>query len=670
MSVSWQVPRNCLVWAMMSQVALLLPHVQRLPWWMMLAYVICALWRIMIYQGRWSLPPKFLKSILAVVCCAGIYLSYGSFIGLEPTIALLFSGMFLKLLELNMRRDVYVLIFLSIFASLTAFLFSQNIGITLYIFLALLMVVTSLVALHQHDLTRLSINSLKKTAVIFLQAVPLMVVLFIIFPRFEPFWTVPSPSQNAKTGVSETMGPGDISNLSQSGELAFRAVFNSVVPTREDMYWRGLVLSRFDGRVWHQGRNTKRLFSQSEVSQLKSATNIDYDYTIFLEPTHQRWLFSLPLAFSDERLVRMSSDYRLIRLNPVSNRIKYRVQSDEGAVIDRELVPYQLQREIFLPAGSNPETRLWAQQLYLSSEDNEAFINAVLKHFRSEPFYYTLQPPLLGEHTVDEFLFQTRQGFCEHYASSFVFIMRSVGIPARVVTGYQGGEINPLTGTVLVHQYDAHAWVEVWLPERGWTRVDPTAAVSPLRIESGLEAALAALEQGFLSDSVFSPQRYRYIQSLNYLWLQLDAINYYWISFVLDFNDERQVDFLKKLIGDVTPLRIAMLLISVGGIVLLLVAMQLLKGRTGEKSSPESVLYLSVCRRLAKAGYPRSDNEAPIDYCRRIIELKPELSQHLQAVTRTYVTLSYESYPREQRKHLISQLRNETTKLSYQLRAI
>ena len=227
MTISWQIPRNCLAWVLLSQVTLIIPHTQRLPWWVMVAFVGCAFWRIMVYHGRWSLPPRLVKILFALLCFFGIYRNYGSLAGLEPTVALLFTGISLKLLEISRKRDVYILIFLAYFSAMTAFLFSQNFYLAIFILLTLLINTTALVALHQHSFDQLSKISLRKSVVIFLQAIPIMVVLFIIFPRIGPLWSVSTSSNKTKVGISDTMAPGDISQLSQSSELAFRAVFDS-----------------------------------------------------------------------------------------------------------------------------------------------------------------------------------------------------------------------------------------------------------------------------------------------------------------------------------------------------------------------------------------------------------------------------------------------------------
>lgn len=662
MSISWQIPRNCLAWILLSQLALIVPHGERLPLWVIICYGVCALWRVMVYQGRWSLPSRLIKVALTALCFGGIYQTYGTLVGLEPTVALLFTGLSLKLLEISKKRDVYVLIFLAYFTALTAFLFTQDFSVAAFVLLTLLLVTTALVALHQQSYDELNMVSLRKSTVIFLQAIPLMVLLFIVFPRFGPLWSVPTATHQAKTGISDSLSPGDISELSENDALAFRAVFEGEIPRRRDMYWRGLVLSEFDGRRWQQGSWKKTPLTTMQTETIKSSFNSVLSYSIIQEPTYQPWLFSLALAYSDESTIKILPDYRLMRLENVHSRIKYRVLSDTSAVIELQLNAEVRQHELELPDDSNPRARTFSQQLFSASKSPQDYINRVLAKFSTEEFFYTLKPPLLGMHSVDEFLFGTKKGFCSHYASSFVFLMRAAGIPARVVVGYQGGEVNPITATVLVHQFDAHAWAEVWFEGRGWVRVDPTAAVSPLRIEFGLEQAMVGEEEQFLSDSPLSPLRYRNIEWLNSLRLQMDAFNYYWVSWVLNYEGEQQLSVLKKLLGEVSAARIAIFLLGVGGLLLLLIAFIQLKGRGKSQSAVEVRQYLSLCKRLEKAGFKRQSYEAPIDYARRVVAQRPDLKQHVLVATRAFVALSYEPLPDEQKAALLRQLRRAVHK--------
>jgi hypothetical protein len=323
----------------------------------------------------------------------------------------------------------------------------------------------------------------------------------------------------------------------------------------------------------------------------------------------------------------------------------------------------QLRRyELQLPAGSNPRTRSWVESLRAEYDDDEAFIDALQRHFATENFVYTLRPPLLGQHSVDEFLFDHRRGFCEHYASSFVFSLRAAGIPARVVAGYQGGEVNPLTGTVLVHQFDAHAWAEAWLVGRGWVRFDPTSMVAPQRIEQGLERALASGE--FLAQSPLSFNRYRGMDWLNTLRLRADALNYAWTRWVVSYREDTQADVLRAVLGEISPLRIALFLVG-GGAIVLTIAAAILLGRQllRERLTPEQRYYRRFCNRLERYGFKRPTGMAAGDFGRMVLAQRPQWSE-VKEITDCFEALSYRKLTPGQRKKVLARLATSLRRLS------
>ncbi|HBX54657.1 MAG TPA: DUF3488 domain-containing protein, partial [Pseudomonas sp.] len=303
------------------------------------------------------------------------------------------------------------------------------------------------------------------------------------------------------TGLSDSMAPADIAELSRSGALAFRASFDGEMPPRSELYWRALTLERFDGRRWSQSS-----FAQLPVAPAWEKRGEPLRYSIVMQPSAKPWLFGLDVAQTPLEQTQQMSDFRLQRRQPVERSLLYQVTSWPDAV--REPVANQagLRRALQLPAQGDPRSRAWAAELKRQYPQDEALVQALLSHFNREPFGYTLRPPRLGLNSIDDFLFETRNGFCAHYAGAMTFVLRAAGIPARVVAGYQGGEFNPAGNYVQVRQFDAHAWVEYWQAGRGWVSVDPTFQVAPERIELGLEEALAD-EQSFLEDSPFSPLR-------------------------------------------------------------------------------------------------------------------------------------------------------------------
>ncbi|MEH6568667.1 MAG: DUF3488 and transglutaminase-like domain-containing protein [Halioglobus sp.] len=639
MKAEQQIPRNALVWIIITQFSLVALHIQRVPIWVLAVYVFAAMWRIQVYAGRWSFPGRLVKIVLILIAFAGIYFSYGSVIGLEPTVALLLAAFALKLIELATRKDGYVLLFLAYFVCVTEFLFTQDLLIVLYSIFNVVLITTALIALHQPGQDRFNFRTIRLALVMLAQSIPLMLVLFFLFPRIGPLWTVPIKSHTAKTGMSDFLRPGDISNLSQSAEVAFRAKFTGPIPDKTDLYWRGLVMSRLQDGAWSslQYYDVPVEHRRPIVPQLGGEPIL---YSVIMEPTQQNWLYGLRHATSDEPKVMNTSDYRIFSPVVLEDEYHYTVQSWPDTILEPELSNWRRQTELVLPQGSNPRTQEFARTLRLSSASNRDFVDAVLQKFNSEPYVYTLQPPLLGEHAMDEFLFQTRRGFCEHYAYAFAVMMRAAGIPARIVAGYQGGEINPVNSTVIVHQFDAHAWAEIWLEGEGWVRVDPTAAVSPDRIEWGLEQAMAQ-EGSFLSSSPLSPLRYRSVVWLNTLRLRYDALTWRWQSWIVGYDSERQYEFLEELLGEFDARKFAAILLGTGALILVPVGFSLMGKRKIRHQNPEDKYYLTFCARLAKQGVPRDVGEPPGAFAVRAKNLLPADALEINEITNLYTDLAY-----------------------------
>ncbi|TDG13714.1 DUF3488 domain-containing protein [Seongchinamella unica] len=640
MKAQQQIPRNALGWAILSMFTLVLPHIERIPPWVLAVYLFAAFWRIMVYRGRWSFPRWPVKLGLIIAGFAGILLSFRSLVGLEPTVALLLTAFALKLLELAERKDAYVLLFLAYFVVLTEFLFSQDLLIVLVCVLNVVIITTALVALHRPGDDRFNLRPMRQAGVMILQAAPLMLVLFFLFPRIGPLWTVPIKSQQAKTGMSEFMSPGDVSRLSRSGEVAFRVNFEGDVPPRSELYWRGLVMSRLRQGTW-SALNFYEVPASQRRQNEPEPLGEPLRYSIIMEPTQQRWLYGLRYARSTSSGIMHSADFRIFRPLVIEDDYLYQVRSWPDTVLEPELSAWRRRIELELPDGANPRTRRLAAQIAAESASPAEAVERVLNLFTREPFVYTLQPPLLPERDrMDAFLFDTRRGFCEHYAAAFVIMMRAAGIPARVVAGYQGGEVNPVNGTVIVHQFDAHAWSEVWLEGRGWVRVDPTAAVAPERIELGLEEALAE-EGSFLPDSPLSPLRYRKIDIINKIRLRYDALTYSWQAWVVGFDADKQFDLLKGFFGDFSARKFAAVLLGSWALVLVPVAWVLLLRRKTHALSRLDRLYLNFCRRLESMGVARKAGEAPRDYALRAQRKIPRLAEQIADVTKRYDQLAY-----------------------------
>ena len=640
MKLQQQIPRNALVWCVITLFALVIPHLGRIPIWILAVYVYAAFWRTMVYRGHWSFPGRWVKAALILTSLVSLYFSFGTFIGLEPTVALLLTAFALKLIELAQRKDAYVLLFLGYFVCVTEFLFSQDILIVLYSIFTVTLITTALLALHRPEQHKFDPATIRPAAVMLLQAFPLMLVLFFLFPRIGPLWTVPLKSQVAKTGVSDFMRPGDISKLSQSSEVAFRVQFEGDIPSISDLYWRGLVFSKLDEGTWRSLE-----YYEVPVAERRqkppSLIGEAVKYTIIMEPTQQSWLYSLRYGKPTQPKVMNTGDFRLYSPVVLEDEYHYTVSSWPDAVLEPLLSEWRLKTELVLPPGRNPDTRALAKRMRFSSQSNRSYIDAVLQKFNTEEYIYTLQPPTLGQDAMDDFMFRTRRGFCEHYAYAFVVMMRAAGVPARIVAGYQGGEVNPVNRTIIVHQFDAHAWAEVWLEGAGWVRVDPTAAVAPERIEWGLERAMAD-EGSFLSSSPLSPLRYRSVIWLNNIRLRYDALTWQWQSWVVGFNSETQYDLLQNYLGEISGRKFAIILLGSWAIVLLPVGLFLLVRRKVKTISPLDKHYLAFCTKLEKLGVPRKTGEAPGDYAARAGRALPAMAAEITRINSMYSRLAYE----------------------------
>ncbi len=643
----FQIPRNSLAWLLVAQAAVIAPHVWsfRLPVWTVLLCIGCGIWRVMVYQGRWTYPGRWARVLFVIVGFVGVGLGYRTFLGVDPWVGLAITAFVLKLLEMHTRQDAYVVIILGYFVALTEFLYHQGIPYAAYIFFVVICITAALIGLNQTQSHSRPLKTFKLAASLLLQAIPLMVVLFVLFPRLAPLWTVPIQSQTARTGVTDRMTPGNIAELTQSDDLAFRATFEGPVPPQNELYWRGLTLSYFEDGTWSQvdprvygpiAAGKQRPGWVDRIERLGNTVR----YSIILEPTNQNWLFSLtvpePLSMDGVAMVR---DYRLVAYPDVRSRFRYKLTSDLDYVIDRRMPSRLYYDNTMLPNKGNPRARRLAEQMRATAGSHQEYINAVLRMFNEQEFIYTLKPPRLGDDTVDDFLLETRSGFCEHYAGSFTFLMRAVGIPARVVVGYQGGEYNPIADYVAVYQFDAHAWTEVWLEGEGWVRVDPTSAVAPERIRSGLESAVSGGE--FLGDLTLSWLKYRQTLWITELRLQIAAISHYWDSWVVGYSPEVQVDLLTRFLGDVDQKTIGMIMTGLFFGLLGLIGIGLLRKKSIMALSAVDKEFLRFSQLLEKEGLARHVGEGPGDYGRRIAAARPDLAAAATRVSEAYVQLNY-----------------------------
>ena len=547
-------------WVLVSALFVMLPHITTLPVWLFMVLLLSVIlqkpsikYRMStLFGSRFKRVYHVLQLLMIVVGSFGIYATFDKLLGVDVAVSFLvlcFGG---KLWELYEKRDAYVCLNLSLFVLGSAFLMSQNLSVVLMALPALMVVMMTFIALSD-DNNKTGQGRLRALSMVALPAVPLLLVLFVFFPRLPPLWSLPMAGKSATTGVSDSMSPGDFSNLSQSTELAFRVEFDGQLPSRQEMYWRGLVFSNFDGITWTQSELTQGFWSSADMSTppewIKSVqVGHAIPYKVILEPTEQNWLFALEYpTLQPKRGIGLSSELALRSYFPISTQLHYESIYYPQGQADLTLNELQRRINLRLPEDDNPQSHAFAGQLFAqSNQDPMRYIQAIKQYINTQGFSYTLSPPVLNNHRVDEFLFGTKAGFCEHYASSFTFLMRAVGIPARVVAGYQGGELGRDGKSWEVRQMDAHAWSEVWLDGKGWVRIDPTAFVSEERINAGMGAVANASGASLFGDGVAGQWSYQQFKMLQTLRRYSDQISYYWQRDVVGYDQDKQQSSLFK----------------------------------------------------------------------------------------------------------------------------
>ncbi|WP_085314234.1 transglutaminase family protein [Derxia lacustris] len=621
---------------LLAVAAVVVPHFEHLPGWALAVTLGAFGWKCRLLALHRAAPPRLLLALIVGAIALGTWRSYGSLFGRDAGVTLLVMLMCLKLLEMQARRDSFVVAYLGFFLAATGFLFSQSIPAAACVLLALLLLLAAMVAGQlgaadpgaaepQDGAGATGLRLAGATGLrLMAWSLPLAALFFLLFPRIPgPLWNLPNDAGGAHTGLSDSMAPGDLSDLAESGAMAFRARFAASAPAQGQLYWRALVMGGFDGRSWRPWHMPAGAEAGDGPSEPVQALSAPLQYELIAEPSGDRWLFALdgPLALGPDTRPTEGATWqarRGLRDRTVlhgSSALDYRL----GAAAGTGDGPVARRGWLQLPAGFNPRTLDYGRRLRADYTDDRALIDAVLSRFRRDAYRYTLQPPRLGRDSVDEFLFDTRAGFCEHYASAFAVLMRAAGIPARVVAGYQGGEVNPVDGWIEVRQSDAHAWTEVWLGrDAGWVRIDPTAAVAPERIERGLNQALPALgidRLARLARGTDGPQLWR---ALRHRW---NAIENTWNLAVLRYDSEQQRSLFERL-GLGAP---DMQTLLVGCMAALGLASAALGGsllwQALRRPRPDRLTRLAMRfeARLAHAGCVRAPHEPPAAFARRAV---------------------------------------------------
>ncbi|MGZ8163910.1 MAG: transglutaminase TgpA family protein [Methylobacter sp.] len=619
--------KNILIFLLSAIGLIVFPHVYHLPMAVFGFFFLVLSWRFICIRKQNWLPQKFVIFFLTALAIFILYIQHQGILGRDAGTSLFVTALGLKLLEIKTERDLYLIIYLAFIVAASQFLYDQSLTMAAYILLVCCVLLATLVCINSRTLQ--TFPALKTAGIIVMQAIPIAVVIFILFPRIEaPRWMLFNDDHQARMGLSDSMEPGSISSLGLSDELAFRVKFAGAIPPPHERYWRGPVLSHTDGKHWTQLKT--RTFGNYINKPVVTGT--PYQYTLLMEPQDKHWVFALDMPAEFSLPLRQNANYQLITSENPDKRAEYKVTSypkyNTGPLTHADYIDATQ-----LPGEPSGKIKQLVKQLHGFDDTPENFIKQLLNHFRKEDFHYTLTPPLMEENPIETFLFETRYGFCSHYAAAFVYLMRAANIPARVVTGYQGGELNRAGNFLEIRQANAHAWTEVWLENQGWVRFDPTAAIAPERIEQDVNLG-QLMPNGIIS---FAPgANVNWLKQARQLWGNID---YNWQRWVINYDSLNQSRFLSSLgIDDIKAMMYWMMAL----IALITAVLSWFLLHQKQQTIDKAVLiYNRFCKKLAKRGLSRGAGEGAKDFAERIKIKLPNHAKDIDRITAVFIDLRY-----------------------------
>ncbi len=633
-----------------------IPHFSHLPLWLSLVMITLVFWRGCYELQLCQIPGKKILFLLTIMLLMGIVFSYHTLIGRNAGSAMLLGLLCLKLFEIKSFRDVAIILNLALFSIVINFLFNQSIPIAFTMLLALVFLFTALIGF-QHDYKKLNnihpititlIRSSEKqhfklTFKMLSQAIPFAIVLFILFPRVNgPLWGLPEDAFSGTTGLSDKMSPGRISKLSSNSAVAFRVKFDTAFPTADKLYWRGPVIWDFNGYDWTAPGKERIALHKFQFTALGEKTR----YSITLQPHNNYWMLALDIPSTLPVNALLSVDMQVLATLPIQKLKRYELYSYTNYVLPAYS---KITMDRYLKLPDSDDSNLSKSRKLISQLKNptnpQITVNNVLNYFSTQNFYYSRNPPLLFDNPIDEFLFETKRGYCEHYASSFTVLMRLAGIPARVVTGYQGGEINPIDNYMTIRQSDAHAWSEVFLGEKGWVRVDPTAAIPPDNIEN-MEDAIRLYSKLDKPSRLFKTSWLsKQFKQMHFAW---DAINNRWNQWILGYNNKRQKAFFAAIgVPEITWRGLSQLLFSILAVLTALLAFIVFSNKSKKKNIIQNT-YFKFLKKMKKHGLIKALSEGAAGFCQRAILQLPEQKQAIEQITLLYQQLRYKKYNEKQ----------------------
>ena len=615
-----------------------LPHFFNLSLAISLFFVSILLFRLVTRLLTSREHPRWMNYIFLLTGLVIVVSEYSGVIGKDFGVSLLVAMLSLKILEIKTYRDAYVLLFLTGFMLVTHFLYTQEMFIAFYVFALTFLMLYLFFWFNQLQEKTAFFHLIFNVGKLSLQAIPVMIILFMFFPRLDgPLWGFDQQTGLAVTGVSGTISPGSISQLSQSSATAFRVKFDNPdeIPAPQLRYWRGPVINETDGIEW----KAKEKPLAAEIRYQSAGKPVSYQITT--EASNQHWVFALDLPATIPEETFVTKDYAVRAKEKIHKRTTYNFTS-YPEYLANSTTPRQLKASLTLPDNVTSRMRTFVDDLRADSDSNEEFVQSVMNHFNSENFIYTLSPPPLTENPADEFLFETRKGFCEHYATSFVLLMRIAGIPARVVAGYQGGEWNTAGNHLIVRQSDAHAWSEIWLDDKGWVRVDPTTAVAPERVERSIDPEQfregAPVVFKISADGLFGTV-------LKQAVFMADALDLNWHRWVVGFSRERQNYFLKSTGLDFLEgykLGLSAVVLSALAILVMVI---LFRGKITDHRDPAKKLWDKFIQKLVKKGVACEPGDGPQTIARRAGKILTQQKNSINLISGIYIKIRYGKSP-------------------------
>ena len=638
------IPRRPLLWLAAALLFTLPPMFRSLATWVPCLFLLALAMKFWMEPRGYRLRFAIFKLMLAAVALLIIFVSYNSLKGIEPAVSLLVVLISLKVLEAHTAREFQVMVLMGWVLCLCGFFLSQDFAAAFCLLTAFALLLVALIQFHRAASPGAFWPPLRTACKLLAQAAPLVVLLFVLFPRIGTGFRFEFRDLRAAgTGFSDRLSPGSIASLANSSDIAFRAEFpgRNTRPTGP-MYWRGAVMWHCDGMEW------RAPYAPTSISRApnQSPSGNTIRQRITLAPHGARWMFALDRPFETPHGAMLVRGDYIRSVQPIRKTRRYEVVSSPE-VTRNDLTPYERKEALELPASISPAVRELAQSWVAQNSNSRAIINSALQFFRTQGFRYSLSPGEYKKNDLEQFLFHRRVGFCEHYAASFATLMRLAGIPARVVVGYLGGEYNDLGDFFLVRQADTHAWCEVWLPESGWTRVDPTNIVAPGRASLDLNSFL----EGRIASGQMEPRRSAFLARLarsaifTNIRLAWETLNYQWDTRLLGFDADVQ-DVLLSSIGIAKHgpylLIVEVLAIAVALLVIYFGWMQL---GTRSRVNRVKVLYERFCRKIARLGAQRHPWEGPSDFSMRAAQLLPHESERIRQISNTYISLRYAPEP-------------------------